>query len=242
MASSPTDTRAHPALPPVRTVRVNGLRLAYRTWGEEHGTAPVVLVHGRTADSGDWAGIARALAGRRRVVALDQRGHGRSDRPGTYTLPAFRDDLGGFLTALGLTGADVVAHSMGGFAASLLAQEAPDLVARLVLEESPPLLPFDPPRPPAVRPPGELGFDWALVPAVDAALNAPDPAWFEGLVRIRARTLVVAGGPDSPFPQQWFVRQAARVPGAELVTIRAGHLVHTTRPREFLAALADFGI
>jgi pimeloyl-ACP methyl ester carboxylesterase len=242
MTSSQTDLPEPAALPPVRTVRVNGVRLAHRTWGEEHEGPPVVLVHGRSGDSGEWAVIARALAGRRRVLALDQRGHGRSDWPGSYPLSAFRDDLGGFLTTVAPAGADVVAHSMGGFAAALLAQDAPGLFGRLVLEESPPLLPFDPPRPPAQRPAGTLGYDWAVVPAVDAELNAPDPAWFDGLARIQAPTLVIAGGPASPFPQEWFARQAARIPDAELVTIRGGHLVHAYRPAEFLAALTAFGV
>lgn len=231
-----------PGAPAPLTVRANGLRLAYRVWGTEHGTPPVVLVHGRTADSLDWAAVAAALANRRHVLALDLSGHGRSDWPGRYSLPGFRDDLGGFLTALGLTGADIVAHSMGGFAATLLAEDAPGLVGRLVLEESPPLLPLDPPRPPAERPAGPLGFDWAVVPAVDEALNAPDPAWYEGLARIAAPTLVVAGGPSSPFPQQGYARQARRIPGARLVTIDAGHLVHARKPRAFLDALAAFGI
>jgi pimeloyl-ACP methyl ester carboxylesterase len=240
--SVPTAREDTDALPPVRTVRVDGVRLAYRVWGVEHAGPPVVLVHGLTADSTDWVTVAGVLGERRRVLALDQRGHGRSDWPGAYSLPRFRDDLGGFLGALGLAGADVVAHSMGGFAASLLAQEAPEILGRLVLEESPPLLPSDPPRTHGERPAGPLGYVWELIPAVDAALNEPVPAWFEGLARVRAPTLVIAGGPKSPFPQERFVRQAERIPGAKLVMLPGGHLVHACLPEEFLATVTEFGI
>ncbi|MFF2523323.1 alpha/beta fold hydrolase [Streptomyces liangshanensis] len=227
--------------PGVRSVDVGGVRLAYRTWGDRD-APPVVLLHGRCGDSRDWTEIAGELARDRWVVAPDLSGHGLSDWPGTYGLARYRDELRGFLAALGLGRVDVVAHSMGGFAAYLLAQEAPELFGRLVLEESPPLLPLDPPRPPAVREEGRLDYDWALVPAVDAELNAPDPAWWEGLARITAPTLVIAGGAGSSVAQEKFRWLAERVPGARLVTIDAGHLVHRTRPAEFLAAVREFGI
>jgi pimeloyl-ACP methyl ester carboxylesterase len=222
-------------------VDVDGVRLAYRTWGGPD-APPVVLLHGRCGSSRDWTEIAEDLARDRRVIAPDLSGHGLSDWPGAYGLPRYRDELRGFLTALGLRGVDVVAHSMGGFAAYLLAQESPELFGRLILEESPPLLPLDPPRPPAVREEGEVDYDWPLVPAVDADLNAPDPAWREGLDRITAPTLVIAGGPDSHVPQEKFAWLVERIPDARLVTIEAGHLVHGTRPAEFLAALREFGI
>lgn len=93
-----------------------------------------------------------------------------------------------------------------------------------------------------MREEGELAYDWPLVPAVDAELNTPDPAWTEGFGRITAPTLVIAGGPDSHVAQEKFAWLAERVPGARLVTIDAGHLVHRTRPAEFLAALREFGI
>jgi pimeloyl-ACP methyl ester carboxylesterase len=227
--------------PGVRGVTANGIRLAYRTWGDAD-APPVVLVHGRCDESGTWTRIAESLAATRRVIAVDLSGHGLSDWPGVYSVERFRDDLRGFLEALGLVGADVVAHSMGGFAAYLLAQESPGLIGRLVLEESPPLFPLDPPRGPARRPEGELGFDWPLVPAINAELNAPDPLWREGLERITAPTLVIAGGPRSHIAQERFAWMADRIPDSRLVTIDAGHLVHTERPDEFLAALREFGI
>ncbi|MFE9567929.1 alpha/beta fold hydrolase [Streptomyces sp. NPDC006692] len=227
--------------PDVRSVTVDGVRLAYRVWGEES-APPVVLVHGRGGSAPAWTEIADHLARTRRVYAFDLRGHGLSDWPGTYSFEALRDDLRGFLTALGLTGADVIGHSMGGIAAVLLAQDEPGLIGRLVLEETPPLFPLDPPRGPAERPAGELGFDWAVVAATDAQLNDPDPAWRGRFAAVAVPTLVVAGGPTSHFDQKKLAWMASRIPGARLVTIDAGHAVHTVRPAEFLGALAEFGI
>ncbi|MGW8363489.1 alpha/beta fold hydrolase [Streptomyces wedmorensis] len=227
--------------PEVRTATVDGVRLAHRVLGPED-APPVVLVHGRGENRTTWTEIAADLAADHRVYALDLRGHGLSDRPGRYGFDAFRDELGGFLRALGLTGATVVAHSMGAGAALLLAQREPGLIGRLVLEEPPAFVPLDPPRPPAERPDGPLPFDWAVVPDTDAQLNAPDPAWREELSAITAPTLVIAGGPVSHIAQDQLTRLAERIPGARLVTIDAGHLVHTGRPAEFLSTVREFGL
>ncbi|MFB7362308.1 alpha/beta fold hydrolase [Streptomyces hydrogenans] len=226
--------------PAVRTVAVDGVRLAYRVAGPEGGR-PLVLVHGRGESATTWGPVMGELAADHRVYAVDLRGHGLSDRPGGYGFDVFRDELGGFLKALGLAGATVVAHSMGAGAACLLAQREPALVGRLVLEEPPSFVPLDPPRPVPQRPGGRLAFDWGIVPATDAQLNAPDPAWRAGLRAITAPTLVLAGGPASHVPQDQLAGLAEAVPDARLVTIEAGHLVHETRPAAFLAAIREFG-
>ncbi|MER7518468.1 alpha/beta hydrolase [Streptomyces sp. NPDC126499] len=227
--------------PDVRTVTVGGVRLAYRVTGPED-APPVVLVHGRGGDGTDWSVIAAELSADRRVYAPDLRGHGLSDRPGGYGFDDFRDEIGGFLKALGLTGATVVAHSMGGAAAYLLAQRQPALIGRLVLEDAPVFFPLDPPRGPAEPPDGPLAFDWAVIAATDAQLNEPDPAWRDDLPAITAPTLLVGGGATSHLPQEHLAWMAGRLPDARLVTIDTGHLVHETRPAEFLAALREFGV
>ncbi|MFF5637303.1 alpha/beta fold hydrolase [Streptomyces sp. NPDC012825] len=222
--------------PAVRTVAVDGVRLACRLAGPED-APPVVLVHGRGENGTTWAEVAADLAADHRVYALDLRGHGLSDRPGGYGFDAFRDELGGFLKALGLTGATVVARSMGAAAAYLLARDEPGLVGRLVLEGPPVFFPLDPPRPVAERPEGPLDFDWEIVPATDARLNDPDPDRRDRLASITAPTLVLAGGPTSHVPQERLSWPADRIPGARLVTVDAGHLFHTDRPTEFLSLI-----
>jgi pimeloyl-ACP methyl ester carboxylesterase len=233
-----------------RTVHANGITLAYRAWGPED-AEPVLLLHCRGADGADWTKIAGRLASGprpRRVYALDLRGHGRSDWPGTrqgagadtYAHATMCDDVHGFLIALGVDRADVVGHSLGGAVAYLLAQRHPGLVRRLVLEDVPAPFPLDPPRPVAERPDGPLPFDWAMVLATDAQRNAPDPDWWDGMTRITAPTLLVGGGPSSFIPQDQIAVLARLIPDARTVTVDAGHLVHATRPAEFLAAVQPF--
>ncbi|MCX5414771.1 alpha/beta fold hydrolase [Streptomyces sp. NBC_00059] len=224
----------------VSSVQAGGIRLAYRTWGDPS-APPVVLAHGRCGSSLDWTDIAEKLAARHRVYALDFRGHGLSDWPGRYSFEFFRDDLHAFLEARNLSGATVIGHSMGGAAALLLAERDPALIGSLVIEDAPALLPLDPPRPPAERPPGELGFDWQVVPSIDAQLNAPDPAARENLGEITAPALVV-GGTRSHIDQEQLAWMARQIPGGRFAAVDAGHLVHSENPEAFLAALRSFGI
>jgi pimeloyl-ACP methyl ester carboxylesterase len=226
----------------VRTVEANGITLACRTWGPAP-APPVLLLHCRGADGADWTPIAERLAAApapRRVYAPDLRGHGRSDWPGDYALEAMSDDVHALLAALGIDAVDVVGHSLGGLVACLLAQRHPGVVRRLVLEDVCAPLPLDPPRPSAERPDGALPFDWAMVRATDEQRNAPDPRWRERMCRITVPALVVAGGLTSLIPQDQVRQLAELIPDASLVTVDAGHLVHETRPEEFLAVLREF--
>lgn len=64
------------------SVDVGGVRLAYQMSGPP-GAPPLVLLHALGEDATDWEAVVPALARSRRVYALDLRGHGRSDWPGT---------------------------------------------------------------------------------------------------------------------------------------------------------------
>ena len=172
------------------------------------------------------------------VYALDLRGHGRSDWPGTYTLALLRDDVLAFLDALKLPQVTVIGHSMGGAAAYLVAMRQPERVRRLALEEPAPPWPRVPPS--QVRPPGPLSFDWAVT-VLSAEASAPPPASSrDGLAAITAPALVIAGGPDSHVSQARLADMAALIPGGQLITIPAGHLVHAAQPARFTSAVAAF--
>ena len=61
-----------------RTLDLHGQRFHYTDWGSP--TAPtLIFLHGITGHARSWDDEARLLAGRFRVIALDQRGHGDSD-------------------------------------------------------------------------------------------------------------------------------------------------------------------
>ncbi|WP_369374112.1 alpha/beta fold hydrolase [Streptomyces sp. cg36] len=74
----------------------------------------------------------------RRQLFVDLPGHGISDRPAHfgYSLEDHADALGAALDAAGVSGAELVGHSMGGAVAIVLAARRPDLVSRLVLTEA----------------------------------------------------------------------------------------------------------
>jgi 3-oxoadipate enol-lactonase len=76
--------------------------------------------------------------------------------------------------------------------------------------------------------------------AIRRQLSDPDPAWWEGLGQITARTLVIGGGPASHIPQDQVAGLARRIPAARLETIPAGHLVHAADPAAFTAAVLAF--
>lgn len=79
------------------------------------GGPPLVLVHGLGCDHSLMAPQFDALGRAHRVVAVDLRGHGRSDKPQQdYTIPAFADDLAWVLGALSLEGSFVIGHSPAG--------------------------------------------------------------------------------------------------------------------------------
>ena len=110
-------------------------------WTETPGEEPArVYVHGLGSISTVYhAHIAARpeLAGRRSLF-VDLPGHGVSDRPEDfgYTLEDHADALAAALDAADLTGVEIVAHSMGGSVALVLAHRRPELVSRLVLTEA----------------------------------------------------------------------------------------------------------
>ncbi|MGW3353912.1 alpha/beta fold hydrolase [Streptomyces bungoensis] len=110
-------------------------------WVELPGREPVrVYVHGLGATSPAYfteTAVHPSLAGHRSLL-IDLLGHGISDRPVAfdYTLEDHADALARALTSAEVTGAELVAHSMGGSVAIVLAARHPRLVSRLVLVDA----------------------------------------------------------------------------------------------------------
>jgi pimeloyl-ACP methyl ester carboxylesterase len=123
-----------------RSIRVNGVELAWSERGTSPpGTPTLVLVHGYTGSSHDFALQVDALAERRRVVVLDQRGHGYSTKTGTlegYSIEQLSRDLAGFIEAVGGGPVDLLGHSMGGRVVMTMAMQRPDLVHSLILMDT----------------------------------------------------------------------------------------------------------
>ncbi|MFJ9733187.1 alpha/beta fold hydrolase [Streptomyces sp. NPDC101171] len=220
-----------------RSVDVGGVRLAYQVSGPSD-VPPLVLLHALGEDATDWETVVPVLARSRRVYALDLRGHGRSDWPGDYSLELMMADVLRFLDTLGLGQVELIGHSMGGIVAYMLAEDHPQRVSRLVLEDVPIPRPREQTTP--TRPDGDLTFDWEMVLAIRRQIDMPDPRWLERLSEITAETLVVAGGPRSHVPQDGIAELARRIPGGHTVTIPVGHLIHRAAPEAFLEAISAF--
>lgn len=118
-----------------RTVSVNGVDLRYVDTGS--GDPPIVFVHGWTCRGSDWRNQIAELSKDHRVVALDQRGHGDSDKPDQdYTIEGFANDLIAFIEELGLERPVLVGHSMGGAIAHRVVRMRPGLARALVMVDS----------------------------------------------------------------------------------------------------------
>ncbi|WP_112465486.1 alpha/beta fold hydrolase [Streptomyces triticisoli] len=98
-------------------------------------TDGVLLLHGLMGRASHWAPTARWLAERHRAVALDQRGHGQSEKPpqAAYTREAYVEDAEAALEQLGLAPAVVIGHAMGALTAWQLAARRPDLVRGVII-------------------------------------------------------------------------------------------------------------
>lgn len=99
------------------------------------GDLPVVLVHSLAGNSSHWSAQLAHLRRRQRAVALDLRGHGRSQpqKDGDYSITAMADDVAAVADALELERFVLVGHSMGGGVALTYAGRHPERVAALLL-------------------------------------------------------------------------------------------------------------
>ena len=118
---------------------INGHDLAWLDWGEEVGAGPPVLcLHGAGEMSHIWDDFASRLAGQRRVVAPDLRGHGDSDAivPPAYGLRDFRADVEALLAQLRIERVAIVGHGVGAVLALILAGATPARVERVVVVDT----------------------------------------------------------------------------------------------------------
>jgi pimeloyl-ACP methyl ester carboxylesterase len=124
-----------PEFPPPAYVELGSFRMAYREWGSSTATQVIVVIHGITGSSLSWVRVAACLAERYRVIAVDLKGHGDSDRAETgYRFSDQAREVAALCQSLGLQRPSVIGHSWGGAIAVHLAASAA-LVDRLVLED-----------------------------------------------------------------------------------------------------------
>ena len=113
-------------------VTANGIQIYYEEYGKGE---PVILIPGLGGTNKLWYLQIPALAEHFRVIALDNRGAGDSDKPlGPYTMDMFSDDINALIQSLALPEpVNVIAASLGGIMAQTFIHHHPEKVKRLVL-------------------------------------------------------------------------------------------------------------
>lgn len=200
----------------------NGLRIYYRVHGDlTSGQTPLLILHGSYMSADGMTPLIERFAATRPVIAIDQRGHGRSgDAEGPITYDKLADYAAGVLEALDIPTADVLGYSMGGNTAILMAVRHPDRVGKLVpisatyrldgwypevlqgfAEMSPELFDGTPLKAEYQRlSPNPDAFP-SLVEKLKA-LDAAPQAWPEDEIRaIGGKTMIVIGDADGVTPE-----------------------------------------
>lgn len=247
----------------------NGVRLHYAEQGPATGPA-VLLLHGYTDSSFSFSRVMPLMPPTVRVIAPDQRGHGKSDRPEQgYAVDDFASDALQLMDALQVPAATVVGHSMSSFVARRMAEKAPERVTRLVLMGSAPKADnagmhelmtavndlSDPVDAAFAR-----GFQESTVlkpvpadfmdQAIEGSRTVPARVWRAALSGLIAwapgaaptcPTLVLGGDRDSVFSKAEQEALATAIPGASLDIVEGiGHALHWEDPERFVASLARF--
>ncbi|MFJ9821653.1 alpha/beta fold hydrolase [Streptomyces sp. NPDC101151] len=234
-------------------------------WTEVPGEEPArVYLHGLGSVSSVYHAHIAAhpeLVGRRSLF-VDLPGHGISDRPEHfgYTLEENAGAVAVALDQAGVTGAELIAHSMGGAVAIVLAHRRPDLVSRLVLTEA--NLDAFPPRTAASSGIASYGEDEFVEEQYARVLEAVGPLWAATMRLADARALhrTAVGLRRGSDPMMRTIleglsidrvylqgersgelpgREGLEAAGVRVVTVPgAGHNVMFDSPDAFVAAVA----
>lgn len=127
--------------PSEKTVLVFGAKITYVEAGDP-AKPNVILLHGLGGSSANWQLTIPALSQNFHVIALDQIGFGKSDKPFLkYRVGTYADFLDKFMSELKIEKASLVGNSMGGWVAGLMAIKYPGRVQKIVLADAAGLVP-----------------------------------------------------------------------------------------------------
>ncbi|MVU76282.1 alpha/beta fold hydrolase [Nocardia sp. ET3-3] len=246
---------------------IAGRTLSYLDFGGTGRT--LVALHGHMSDGASFADLASNLTPGRRLIALDQRGHGHSDRADEYSREGYLADLLALLDHLGLDRAVLLGHSLGGINAYQFAARHPERVDAIIDVDGAVSLGLDGHNP--------LGFVATLpyeAPARDELVAAMGPmaAHFAPLIRERADgswslpfhpldivesedkvhgdhwadwlastcPALLIRGAHGAIPREQAESMVARRPGTTLVELDTDHFVYANDPAGFAKAVNEF--
>jgi long-chain acyl-CoA synthetase len=230
------------------------IRLSAIDVSPERPQRTIVFIHGFGGKAEQWQYQMQKFAMDNRVIALDLRGHGLSDKPATgYDMPRLQLDLETVLTQLKVSTPFVlVGHSFGGAVVTDYAINHPDHVEKLILIATAGEFKLNPLL--------KLGLNLPLSvlriigPFTRAWLHAPPHAlkpfyhqnlsqWigWDKFASLQVPTMVIRGHRDIVFDRPLFEKVARSIPGAEDVDVRvSGHMVMLERRAAVDRAIAGF--
>jgi pimeloyl-ACP methyl ester carboxylesterase len=247
--------------------RSDGCRLYFEVYGPSEG-ATLFLLEGRGGDIPGWRRNIPRLSERFRVVALDSRGNGLSDKPpGRVTMSVFVEDTLALMDELQLVDGHLYGQSFGGMVAMETALSYPARVRSLVLagthagrslmvrprnrakvpKDKPYLALYSPTF--AKENPQHVAEDILVGGQNPQPMHAGRRQWeaiqawdaWDRLAQIRCPTLILHGTEDIMVDAQNALLLAERVPDAELVLMEgAGHLYHSEQPERADAVVLNF--
>lgn len=226
----------------------------------------LIALHALWMEATTYTPLAAALAPEWRVVALDQRGHGRSDHALSYTREDYVGDVAALLEHLGVDKTVLVGNSLGGVNAYQFAAKHPDRVEALVIEDI------------GAAPDADASFVLAwegtfptretleehigqrLMTYLKGSFRSTPDGWrlaFEPREMLQSQIelngdhwadwlatacpALLIRGRESPITTQEHVEQmAARRPNTRLVTLDGGHVIHQDNPNGFAAVVREF--
>jgi pimeloyl-ACP methyl ester carboxylesterase len=120
------------AEPIMKKVKGDGIKINLAVWEGEG--QPILCIHGITANCRCWETLADALAPDYRIIAMDLRGRGQSEKPPAgYALEYHLQDINCLLDDLALDRVVIMGHSLGAFIGLAFAAGYPERVERLIL-------------------------------------------------------------------------------------------------------------
>lgn len=249
---------------------VDGATLTYDDEGPRDGVgAPLVFVHGWTADRHRWDHQVEHFSTGRRVIRLDLRGHGESGGAGSRTIEDLARDVLALLDHLEVDRCVLVGHSMGGMIAQIIALSHPGRVERLVLVNSIGRMTYSRGRGLLMAVSTRVPFKVFVAANIQRAFAPGYPREeIRAYVRASAATprevvmtcysamrafdvldrageigvpvLLVHGYHDIQLPVRQMLRLAKACPDATVRIIDAGHELPVEKPAELTAALDAF--
>ena len=224
-------------------VRVNDIQMYYEMHGDGE---PLVVILGLGTDVSEWDGIIRWLANKYQVLAFDNRGAGRTDKPDIpYSIEMMAEDTAGLMQALGMKQAHVLGISMGGRIALILALRHAPSVKKLVLVSTSariiknwrrrfygilsgaPIFRSKYPQP-------HYAFQRQL--QASSTFNCTDT-----LHELHIPTLIMHGKKDKSVPYVLAEEMHAGIEGSKMLTFAGGHIFFLMRERQqFLDAIVEF--